>query len=155
MKKLLVLIAGIAMLTGCASSTDYLQYLETQKNIAASVSAAEVARYTALQAIGSSGDTTTKVASVMALQKSDANLANSVQLQAPKSAEDVAFRWASLFLPATIQGVSIYKNASVAINQSNNNAAVAMDTNKTMLGLSTGTVVGAPGSQLLFPLQAP
>ena len=140
--KTLIIIASAIVISGCAS-TDYALYAETQKHIAASKSAAEVARYQALADIARQGDATAKVAAVITLNQSQQQ-SSSQQIAAPITFGEQFLRWAGILVPAITQTYAISKNADVAINNSNNNAAVAQSTNQTFSAIASQ--IQAPGS---------
>ncbi len=66
-----ILAGAIAALelTGCGTTSNYQLYAQTQENIAVARAQADIERYKTLQAIANSGDTTARVAAVIALQQ--------------------------------------------------------------------------------------
>ena len=121
MKYLIILIAAL-LASGCAT-TDYEAY-------AKSASDASVARSQALERIAQSGDSSAKVAAVMALALG----AGEVKLQAP--APNSALQWASILVPGIVQIYGITENSRVATTQSNNAASVANSTNAAFVGIA-------------------
>lgn len=153
---LLPAVAAVLLLSGCAGmgDKDYQHYAETQRQIANSRAMAETARYAALAEIAKSGDTTARVAAVMSLQMGGQTNQPQQQVQAPTPLSETLLRWAGVLVPSLTQIYGIQKNAEVAINQSNNNRDVQVNTNQTMLGmgaLTQGVVTGTPGMQMLYP----
>lgn len=136
--KLGVVSVAILALTGCASTKDYQMYAEGQARIEAAKYAAEAARYNAMAKIAESGDTSAKVAAVVALAMGAASngQSGSAQLRAPEAPGDAALRWASILVPSLTQGYSIYANTKLGMAQSNNSARVAISTNETFYGLA-------------------
>jgi hypothetical protein len=142
----------VITLTGCASN-NYQQYAQTQENIALARAEAEIARYKALEAIANSGDTTARVAAVIALQQG-APENNSPKLQQPTSTGDTALRWASVIVPSLTQIYGIGKSTDLAIVNSNNNKDIAINTNQTMLGfgkLIVDPIIGTEENVLVYP----
>ena len=151
-KTILAGAIGVLALTGCASN-NYQQYAQTQENIALARAEAEIARYKALEAIANSGDTTARVAAVIALQQGSPQ-GNSPKLQEPTSTGDTALRWASVVVPSLTQIYGIGKSTDLAIVNSNNNKDIAVNTNQTMLGfgkLIVDPIVGTQDDVLLYP----
>lgn len=153
MKKLILALAVLA-LTACATD-DYAKYAEAQKAIASSKAGAETARYNALQAIATSGDTTAKVAAVISLTAMGAAQPAQSGISAPIPASQTALQWASILVPALTQTAGIVTNASVAklqsnnqtqqaIVQSNNSATVQVNTNATMRDIANMITVPEP-----------
>lgn len=141
-------------LAGCGTTGNYELYAKTQENIEVSKSLAEIERYKVLEAIAKSGDTTARVAAVIALQQGTAQSNNSPKLQQPSNAGDTALRWASLLVPSLTQFYSIGKSTDLAIVNSNNNKDVAINSNETMLGfgkLIVDPIVGTQDSVLVYP----
>lgn len=136
--KLGAISVAILAMTGCASTKEYQIYAEGQARIEAAKYAAEAARYNAMAKIAESGDTSAKVAAVIALAMGAASngQSNSAQLRAPEAPGDSALRWASILVPSLTQGYSIYANTKLGMAQSNNSARVAISTNETFYGLA-------------------
>ena len=132
--KTVIAIAVIAALSGCASN-DYQKYSETQVTIARYKAEAEKARYQVLAEVVKKGDPTASVAAIMSMQMGMGG-AQEQRIDAPKNASDDAFKWASLLLPTVVQGFGIMENAKVATTQSNNAAAVSMNTNGTFASIA-------------------
>ena len=154
-KTILASAIGILVLTGCASGpSNYQKYADTQRQIAEARSKAEIARYEALGKIANQGDSTTRVAAVIALQQGVPQSNHSPSLQQPASTGDIALRWASLLVPSLTQFYSISKNTDLAIVNSNNSKDIAINSNETMLGfgkLIVDPVIGTSSDVLLHP----
>jgi hypothetical protein len=155
MKRIALSLLAALALAGCATSTDYKEYADTQKHIANARAMTEAARYAALAEIAKTGDSAAKVAAVISIQMGSMNGAQPGQaVAAPVSPGETALRWASVLVPSLTQLYSIQRNADVATVQSNNNKDVQINTNQTMFGLGAlqqGAVVGTPGTQLIYP----
>lgn len=152
-KSVLAISIGLILLSGCATR-DYALYSQTQALIATSRAEVEVARYKALQAIANSGDTTARVAAVIALQQGAPQSNTSPKLEQPSSVGDTALKWASVVVPSLTQIYGIGKSTDLAIVNSNNNKDVAINTNQTMLGfgkLIVDPIVGTQDDVLLYP----
>jgi hypothetical protein len=124
-----------ALMVGCASN-GYDNYLKTNLELEVAKSNAEAERYKAMALIAQSGDTTTKVAAMMALQGSNNQTVQRANIKAPTSASDNALRWASLIVPMASQMYSIKSSADVAMNNSDNSRMVQMSTNEAFVGIS-------------------
>jgi hypothetical protein len=151
-KSILAGAIGVLALTGCASN-NYQQYAQTQQQIAVARAESEIARYKALEAIANSGDTTARVAAVIALQQGSPQN-NSTKIEQPTSASDTALRWASVLVPSLTQFYSIGKSTDLAIVNSNNNKEIAINSNETMLGfgkLIVDPIIGTQDDVLLYP----
>lgn len=164
MRKTALIIALSALgLVGCATQ-DYRLYAETQKSIANANAMAEAARWQALGEIAKTGDTTARVAAVMALQSGGnggGNRQAQSQVAPPKSATEIALAWTGLLLPNFTQLYGINRNAVVAmrqsdnatqlgLRQSDNQANVTMQTNTTFgnmasAGLNTANSIAGLG----------
>lgn len=132
MKALLALSA--LALTAC-SSADYIRYADTQASIQTARYNAESARFKAMASIADKGDTTTRVAAMMALQGSG-NSTQAQQVQAPKSGWDTFREMVGIVLPATVQAYGIHANQITAVAQSNNARDIGMSTNQTFLRMA-------------------
>lgn len=119
--KHLIIIAALAI-AGCASP-DYAQY-------AKSAEASSVARSKALSDIAASGDSSAKVAAVMALALGAGN--NTLAAPAPNA----ALQWASILVPSLTQVAGMRYQYLGQQTASNNAAAVAISTNATMQGIA-------------------
>jgi hypothetical protein len=151
-KSMLAGAIGVLALTGCASN-NYQQYAQTQQQIAVARAESEIARYKALEAIANSGDTTARVAAVIALQQGSPQN-NSPKIEQPTNAGDTALRWASVLVPSLTQFYSIGKSTDLAIVNSNNNKEIAINSNETMLGfgkLIVDPIIGTQDDVLLYP----
>ena len=155
-KSILAGAIGAVLLSGCAglATDNYQQYAQTQETIAVARAEAEIARYKALEAIANSGDTTARVAAVIALQQGSLQNNSSTRIEQPASAGDTALKWTSVLLPSLTQFYSIGKSTDLAIVNSNNNKDIAVNSNETMLGfgkLIVDPIVGTQDSVLVYP----
>jgi hypothetical protein len=123
MKKLLILLTLALALTGCAS-TEYEQYARSSE-------AASVARSKALADIASQGDSTAKVAAVMALALGT----GTTQLQAPQP--NAALQWAQILIPSLTQVAGVAANMKLGIVNSNNAVATASATSAAYVGIAS------------------
>ena len=136
-----IAIILVLLLSACATN-DYDKYAHAQEAIATSRATAETARYDALARIAETGDPQSKIAAVMAIAMGGQGNAQQVQqVAAPTPAGETALRWASVLIPGLTQVYGIQQNAKVAINSSNNAAAVAQSTNATFAGM--GATIGS------------
>ena len=126
--KTLVIITALA-LTACASP-DYAQY-------AKSAEASSVARSKALSDIAASGDSSAKVAAVMALAMGAGNST----LQAPMP--NAALQWAQILVPGLTQVAGMRYSYLSQQTQSNNATALGISTNATFAGIA-GKIQAAP-----------
>lgn len=131
MKTALTLLAALA-LTACASP-DYEQYAKAQESIAISKSQSDAARYRAMSDIAVSGDSSAKVAAVMAMALSQGN-AQTQQIAAPQPNQ--ALQWASILVPGLTQIYGIRANADVAMRSSDNAAATSAATTAGFVGIA-------------------
>jgi hypothetical protein len=153
--KLAAALAALMIVTGCASNADYARYVDSQKEIQVAKSNAEAERYKAMGAIAQTGDTTTKVAAMFAMQNATAapQQQSGAGIAAPKSGWDSAREWASFIFPSMIQFYGIHANKEVSITQSNNSKDVAVSTNQTFSTL--GTNIQTTATSLAGFIQAP
>lgn len=136
MKKIIAsVLLATTLLSGCATG-EYKMYADSQVAIQVSKANAEAERFKAMASIAQAGDTTTKVAAMMALQQGQGNQQSSTHIAAPKSAAEVAKDWLGMMLPAAVQGYGILANSRVAINASDNSARVAESTNGAFVGIA-------------------
>ena len=140
MKTVATLIAALA-LTACASP-DYAQYSKAQTDIATARHGADAARYRALSDIAATGDSSAKVAAVMALAMGSQGSAAQATMQAPQASQ--ALQWASILVPGLTQVAGMRYQHLSAVVQSNNSAAVAQSTNAAFVGMAGK--IQAPGS---------
>lgn len=141
MKKLLLLCV---FLTGCASG-QYDKYADSQLKLNEAKYTAEIAkhsadqaRYLAISEIAKTGTEASKVAAVMGLamgqMTNQKNESENTVIQAPRPSE--LLQWAQIIAPAAVQTFGILANKQMAINQSNNAAAVAQSTNSAFVGIA-------------------
>jgi uncharacterized protein YcfL len=139
--KHLLLIFALA-LTACSTKHDVVMNYDYQLAVAET----EKARMEAIQEIARQGDTGAVAAAMMMQNQGKTNHT------APRSGGDTALAWASVIVPSTVQAAGIavsglvtrtqsYNNKDVAIVNSNNNTAVAVDTNATMEAIAGVTIV--------------
>lgn len=127
MKKLLTVIALSLVISGCAN-TEYLAYSRAQTEIEVSKNLALSAKYKAMETIAQSGDSTAKVAAVMALSMGNqGGSSQGTSIAAP--APNQALQWASVLVPGVTQVLGMRYNYLSTVTQSNNSAAVAQSTN--------------------------
>lgn len=125
-----------ACVAGC-TSTEYLKYAEAQRAVGVEQARAEQQRYAAMAEIAKTGDGTTKVAAMFALQGGAGQQHNQVAtMLAPKSGWDTAKEWVGLILPTAVQAYGINANKQVAIAQSNNSKDIAVSTNQTFSSMA-------------------
>ena len=131
------LSAGVAcvLLTGCASQSEFYA---AQIAIAQANSAAAQARTAALVELTRGGSDTARVAAAFGLAFDQVTNRPTQVQQAPNE----ALQWASI-LAGPVTGIWLGKYArDVAITNSNNSAAVSMNTNSTMAGMATAGIGG-------------
>ena len=170
-KKVTVAVAVLAALAGCASPETYRQYADGQAKIEVAKYTAQAEKYKAIAQIAGTGDSTAKVAAVVAMAMGDmgggsAGTGGSAQLAPPKDPSETALQWASILVPATVQGFGIKANRDVAIRQSDNStvlgirqsdnaASVQINTNQTMQGISLGIANLIPQTISALPSAPP
>jgi len=139
--KWLVLIPALA-LSACSTKNDVVMNYDYQLAVAET----EKARMEAIKEIARQGDTGA-VAAAMMMQNQ-----GKTSHSAPNSGGNTALAWASIIVPSTVQAAGIAVNGLVARTQSNNNkdvaivnsdntTAVAVDTNSTMATIAEVTIV--------------
>lgn len=133
MKIFITALIFITLLSGCAS-TEYKQYVESQVAIQTAKSNAEEAKYKAMADIAQSGDTTTKVAAMMALQTNTSS--TTLAIQSPKTLSETARDWMSLLVPSLIQGYGIHANTQMGMKQSDNATTLGVSTNNAFVGMA-------------------
>ena len=146
-KSILAGAIGVLTLTGCGTTSNYQQYAQTQENIAVARAQADIERYKTLQAIANSGDTTARVAAVIALQQGIPSSNNSPRIEQPTSAGDTALKWASLLVPSLTQFYSIGKSADIAIVNSNNSLEGKKSDNGMVVDLVQGRATPIIGNR--------
>ena len=135
-----ILILAALVLAGCASP-DYAQYSKAQTDIATARHSADAARYRALSDIAATGDSSAKVAAVMALALG-ANTAQQPVIQAPQPNQ--ALQWASILVPGLTQVAGMRYNYLSQQAQSNNATTLGLSTNNAFVGLAGK--IQAPGA---------
>lgn len=137
MKKLILALAGVLVLSGCANTNEYGMYSDSQSKIEVAKFAAEAAKYKAISDIAATGSESAKIAAVVALAVSAGNSGNqTAQLKPPEHNGQAALQWASILFPAATQMYGLYSNVKLGIAQSNNYARTAESTNATYLGMA-------------------
>lgn len=140
MKRLFLLVCAAVALTGCAS-TEYAQYSKAQTDIATARHAADAAKYKAMSDIAASGDSSAKVAAVMAMAMGGNSGAQNT-FQAPQASQ--ALQWASILVPGLTQVAGMRYNFMSQQTQSNNATALGISTNSTFAGIAGK--IQAPGA---------
>ena len=135
MKNLFLAAMLSLSLVGCATN-DYEMYAENHAKIEIAKANADAERYKAMSAIAQSGDTSAKVAAVVALSinGNSSNGSKQDNMAAPQA--NTALQWASILVPGVTQIYGISANMRVAMNQSDNMAKVAVSTNDTFTGIA-------------------
>jgi len=139
--KHIIVILSLA-LTACSTKNDVVMNYDYQLAVAET----EKARMQAIQEIARQGDTGAVAAAMMMQNQGKTSHA------APRSGGDTALAWANVIVPSTVQAAGIAVNGLVARTQSNNNkdvaivnsdntTAVAVDTNSTMATIAEVTIV--------------
>ena len=135
-------VLAVLSLAACSTKNDVTMNYDYQLAVAET----EKARMEAIQEIARQGDTGAVAAAMMMQNQGKTNHA------APRSGGDTALAWASVIVPSTVQAAGIAvnglvartqsnNNKDVAINNSDNNAAVEIDTNSTMAAIAEVTIV--------------
>lgn len=132
-------------LTGCAA-TDYSHYATMRTAIATAKSQADAARYTAMSQIAQSGDTTAKVAAMMAMMGLQAGSQQAEPVIAPRSWADETRDWLAILLPSAVSAFGIHTSGLVAMNASDNARATAIDTSTAFV--SMGNAIKLPAANV-------
>ena len=135
-----ILILAALVLAGCASP-DYEQYSRARTDIATARHQADAARYRALSDIAATGDSSAKVAAVMALAMGG-NTSQQPVIQAPQPNQ--ALQWAQILVPGLTQVAGMRFNYLSQQAQSNNATTLGLSTNNAFVGLAGK--IQAPGS---------
>ena len=141
-KKVLMALPLVLTVAACSSKNDVVMNYDYQLAVAET----EKARMEAIKEIAKQGDTGAVAAAMM--MQNQGTKAHA----APRSGGDSALAWAQVLVPATVQSAGIAVNGLVARTQSNNNkdvaivnsdnnTAVAVDTNSTMATIAEVTIV--------------
>jgi len=133
LNKLILASALTLGLVGCASP-DYLQYSKSMQEIAASKNSADTEKYKALASIASSGDSTAKVAAVMALSSMGSTTQGTSSLMQPQP--NTALQWASILVPGLTQVAGMRYNYMSQSVSSNNATALGISTNSTFSAIA-------------------
>jgi hypothetical protein len=141
MKSLTLLpLLSLLVLAGCANP-EYAQYSKAQTDIAIARHTADAAKYKAMADIAAQGDSSAKVAAVMAMALGGNTNSAQTSIQAPQAS--AALQWASILVPSLTQVAGMRYNYLSTQTQSNNAAAVAISTNGTFA--SMGNSIGSAG----------
>lgn len=110
-------VAGLAVLTGCASSKEYTSYLAAHQAAHESRATAEKARFDAIAEIAkNSSDPAARTAAVMAL----AMAKSESQAVPPAPPQNEMLQWASVFVPAlTNLGANFFTYRLGMVNSNN------------------------------------
>lgn len=138
--KVIATLAIATLLTGCATG-EYAQYSKAQTDIAVARHAADAAKYKAMSDIAASGDSSAKVAAVMALALG-AGAQQTTQIAAPQPNQ--ALQWASILVPGLTQVAGMRYNYLSQQTQSNNSTTLGLSTNNAFVGLAGK--IQAPGT---------
>ena len=158
MFKLVTIAAVAAALTGCAATgpSDYAVYAQTQQQIATARSAAEIARYQALENIAAKGDSAASVAAAMGIAMGSGGNAGprDAQIAQPTGFGDTMLKWASVLVPSLTQVYAIGKSTDVAITHSNNSVKSQQSNNDMVVDLVQGRapIIGGADDVLLYPV---
>ena len=139
-KTILSFVLVALALTGCAS-TEYGQYSKAQTDIATARHAADAAKYKAMSDIAASGDSSAKVAAVMAMALGG-NSGVQTTIQAPQASQ--ALQWASILVPGLTQVAGMRYSYMSQQTSSNNATALGISTNATFAGIAGK--IQAPGA---------
>lgn len=131
----LMIVLAFSALSGCASN-DYREYAAAQTEMATAKASAEIARWKAMEEIGKSGDTTARVAAMMAMQSQGAGSGQQQHIAPPKSFAEEARNWLGIIVSPLVQGYGIHENTRAQIRQSDNTARLGESTNATFLGIA-------------------
>ena len=130
MKYLLLIVA---LLGGCASP-DYAVYTEAQRSVDVARHHADAAKYAAMASIANSGDSSAKVAAVLAMALGTSGVQGGSTIRAPQTSE--ALQWASIIVPSLTTVASINASMKLGLAQSDNSTRVAMSTNEAFTGIA-------------------
>lgn len=130
-KVALVLLIG-ASVVGCASQ-DYAMYTKGQVEIEVAKHNSAAAKYKAMEAIAAQGDSSAKVAAVMALALGS-NSSTTQSIAAPQPNQ--ALQWASILVPSLTQVAGMRYQYLSSVSQSTNAASVAQSTNEAFVGIA-------------------
>lgn len=140
MKIVALAILMVMSLVGCASP-EYERYAKAQTDIAVARHTAEAEKYKAMSEIAKSGDSTAKVAAVMAMAMGTGNTAQTV-VQAPQASQ--ALQWASILVPGLTQVAGMRYNYKGQKAASDNATALGISTNNTFAAMAGK--IQAPGA---------
>jgi len=133
-------LPSLLVLAGCASP-EYAQYSKAQTDIAVARHTADAAKYKAMADIAAQGDSSAKVAAVMAMALSGNTNGAQTAIQAPQASS--ALQWASILVPGLTQVAGMRYNYLSQQTASNNATALGISTNTTFAGISGK--IQAPG----------
>ena len=130
-----LVVAGLAVLTGCASSKEYTSYLAAHQAAHESKAAAEKARYAAIAEIAkNSQDPAARTAAVMALAMGKSES----QVTPPAPPQNEMLQWASVVVPALTNVSAGYFGYRIGVTQSNNNRDTTIASHNAFASVATG-----------------
>ena len=130
-----LVIAGLLVLTGCASSKEYTSYLAAHQAAHESRATAEKARYAAIAEIAkNSQDPAARTAAVMALAMGKSES----QVTPPAPPQNEMLQWASVFVPALTNVSAGYFGYRIGVTQSNNNRDTTIASHNAFASMATG-----------------
>lgn len=130
-----LIVAGLVVMTGCASSKEYSTYLAAHQAAHESRAAAEKARYAAIAEIAkTSVDPAARTAAVMALAMGKSES----QVAPPAPPQNEMLQWASVFVPALTNVSAGYFGYRLGTVQSNNNRDTTIASHNAFGSIATG-----------------
>ena len=127
-------VAGLAVLTGCASSKEYTSYLAAHQATHESRATAEKARFAAIAEIAkNSTDPAARTAAVMAL----AMAKSENQATPPAPPQNEMLQWASVFVPALTNLGANFFTYRLGVVNSNNSASTTTAAYNTFGSIAT------------------
>lgn len=141
MKKFIGL-AGVVLLTGCASHSEYYAAIERanalQVEATQARAAADADRISALSLLADSGDESTKIAAVVSLALMGQGSSEQPQMIQPRPQQSEALQWAQTLVPFAGLAMQSYYGYSLGKVQSNNSAEVAISGQEAYTELGLG-----------------
>lgn len=142
MKKVIVTIVGLMVLTGCASHSEYYAAIERanalQVEATQAKADADAERISALTLLAESGDESTKVAAVVSLALMNQQGERQATMIQPRPQQSEALQWAKTLVPFAGLAMQSYYGYSLGKVQSDNNAAVAISGQEAYTELGLG-----------------
>ena len=138
----ILLIVPLVFLSACSDKND----VTMNKHYQEAVVAKEQARMNAIREIASQGETGAVAAAMMLQGEAGASH------RSPRTGGDTALAWAGIIVPAitsttaavitgAVSNAQIEANRDVSLTSSDNNTAVAIDTNEAMENIAEATIV--------------